>query len=123
LNVEQKQFTEDKDQTYFWGIDCGSSAIKIVVCDDKGNILLRRKRKTLFPLQQHIKQALDDDGGFSPFEQNHDRAKNDDEAADQSEIRLKNNHRLAATGYGRHHIPYIDDVLTEIKAHFLGVQK
>ena len=110
---------EDKDQTYYWGIDCGSSAIKIVVCDDQGNILLRRKRKTLFPLQQHIKQALDDHGAFSPFEKSAVKG----EGTQPGEIRIKNNHKLAATGYGRHHIPYIHDILTEIKAHFLGVQK
>lgn len=114
MNKAENTIIEDKNQCYFWGVDCGSSAIKIVVCDSQGNILLRRKSKTLFPLQQHIKQVLVDDGAFTPFEESSPNNEN--------EFTLKRNHKLAATGYGRHHIAYIDTVLTEIKAHFLGVQ-
>lgn len=112
MSTKDKLIIEDRDQTYYWGIDCGSSSIKIVVADSQGNILLRRKRKTLFPLQQHIKHALEGEGDFSPFEEN-----------SHNEIEIKNNHKIAATGYGRHHIDYVDTVLTEIKAHFLGVQQ
>jgi len=107
-----EKITEDQNQNYYWGIDCGSSTIKIIVCDSQGNILIHRKTKTLFPLQQHIKTALAGDGCFSPFIK-----------TDKNEFVIKTNHKLAATGYGRHHIPYISEVLTEIKAHFIGVQK
>jgi len=112
VSREDKLIIEDKNQSYYWGIDCGSSSIKIVVCDSQGNILLRRKRKTLFPLQKHIKHALEGEDDFSPFEEN-----------SKDKITIKKNHKIAATGYGRHHIDYINTVLTEIKAHFLGVQK
>ncbi len=115
MNTEEAIIIEDENQAYFWGIDCGSSSIKIIVCDSEGNILLRRKSKTLFPLQQHIKYALTGEDDFSPFVECEKNKKN--------EIHIKKNHHIAATGYGRHHIPYIDLVLTEIKAHFLGVQK
>ncbi len=112
MSQAQQPLIDDPNKTYYWGIDCGSSAIKIVVCDENGDLLLQRKSKTLFPIQDHIKFALNNSGDFSPFK---DSAIGD--------TKIKNNHKLAATGYGRHHIPYIDKVLTEIKAHFLGVQK
>jgi (R)-2-hydroxyacyl-CoA dehydratese activating ATPase len=123
LNPPQAPLIEDKNQRYYWGVDCGSSAIKIVVCDEQGNILLQRKTKTLFPLQQHIKKALVGDGSFSPFEEHSDSDNSSASGDNEASVKVKANHQLAATGYGRHHIAYIDNVLTEIKAHFLGVQK
>lgn len=92
---------------YYWGVDCGSSEIKVVLCDASGNILHKKKGKTLFPLYQNVYNALND-GDATPFVEN-------------SSI-TKDNHKIIATGYGRHHLQFVDDKLTEIKAHFLGVQ-
>ncbi|MBK9214733.1 MAG: ATPase [Chloracidobacterium sp.] len=92
---------------YYWGVDCGSSEIKVVLCDASGNILHKKKGKTLFPLYQNVYNALND-GDATPFVEN-------------SPI-TKDNHKIIATGYGRHHLQFVDDKLTEIKAHFLGVQ-
>jgi predicted CoA-substrate-specific enzyme activase len=78
-----------------------------VLCDESGNILHKRKGRTLFPLIENVYKALNDDGA-SPF-------------IDNSDV-TKSNHRITATGYGRHHIEFIDGKLTEIKAHFMGVQ-
>ena len=41
----------------FWGVDCGSSEIKVVALDHRGKILLKRKQKTLFPLHDHVYHA------------------------------------------------------------------
>lgn len=94
----------------YWGVDCGSSEIKVVALDRAGTILLKRKQKTLFPLLDHVRHALSgDDGDLSPF-LTHDS--ND----------LKPGHKIIATGYGRKYISFAHEALTEIKAHFLGVQ-
>ncbi len=92
---------------YYWGVDCGSSEIKVVLCDGQGNILHKRKGRTLFPLYQNVHNALNDNEA-TPFVEN-------------SGI-TKSNHKIIATGYGRHHLEFVHDKLTEIKAHFLGVQ-
>lgn len=94
----------------YWGVDCGSSEIKVVALDTQGNILLKRKQKTLFPLQDHVRHALSgEEGDLSPFV-----------SPDTDEI--KQGHKIVATGYGRKYIKFAHDALTEIKAHFLGVQ-
>ncbi|MBF0105578.1 MAG: hypothetical protein HQM16_09670 [Deltaproteobacteria bacterium] len=96
-------------QKYFWGIDCGSSEIKVVVCDASGNIIDKRKQPTLFPLLDHVVRALKtDDDKPSPFD---------------SSGSLKEGHIITASGYGRHHIDFASHKLTEIKAHFMGVKK
>ena len=98
-----------EDQIY-WGVDCGSSEIKVAALDAAGNILLKRKQKTLFPLQDHVHHALSgDDSDLSPFE------------SIGSDV-IKSGHRIIATGYGRKYISFAHDALTEIKAHFIGVQ-
>jgi len=94
-----------ENQKYFWGIDCGSSAIKVVVCDESGRILRQKKVRTLFPIDQRVKEALNFKDGFpSPF------------AGDS----VKENHVIAATGYGRNRVSVANHRLTEIKAHYLG---
>jgi len=94
----------------YWGVDCGSSEIKVVALDQDGKLLLKRKQKTLFPLQDHVRHALaGENGDLSPFV-----------TADSTEI--KPGHKIVATGYGRKYIGFVDDALTEIKAHFIGVQ-
>lgn len=94
---------------YFWGVDCGSSEIKVVACDGFGKILYQSKRRTLFPLVDHVKMALAGDGAFEhPF---------DIESGAQLQ-----GHHITITGYGRSHIALIPNKLTEIKAHFLGVE-
>lgn len=100
----------DKKYEIFWGVDCGSSEIKVVALDREGNILLKRKQKTLFPLLDHVRHALSgEEGDLSPFE-----------SSDSNVI--KPEHKIVATGYGRKYISFAHDALTEIKAHFIGVQ-
>ncbi len=94
----------------YWGVDCGSSEIKVVALDRDGTVLLKRKQKTLFPLQDHVYHALSgDDGDLSPF-------------AGTGGTDIKAGHKIVATGYGRKYISFAHDALTEIKAHFLGVE-
>jgi predicted CoA-substrate-specific enzyme activase len=97
----------DDNAQYFWGVDCGSSEIKVVLCDEAGNILHKRKGRTLFPLYENVYKTLNDREA-SPFVDNGETT--------------KSNHKIIATGYGRHHLEFIHGKLTEIKAHFLGVQ-
>ncbi len=81
----------------FIGIDCGSSYIKAVLCDSSKNILLKTKVKTLFPVDLHVKNAIN------------------------SLLKNENsNIPLCITGYGRHHIDIDAERLTEIRAHFIG---
>jgi (R)-2-hydroxyacyl-CoA dehydratese activating ATPase len=87
---------------YFWGVDCGSAEIKVVACDPAGRVLYKHRRRTLFPLLNHVREALIGDGSFaSPFQ---------------------DGHLITATGYGRSHLDFVHDKLTEIKAHHLGVK-
>ena len=90
---------------YFWGIDCGSTEIKIVVLDQSGKVLAKHKRRTLFPLMSHVSEAISETH-INPFDKG----------------QLSEEHSLVATGYGRHSISWATDRITEIKAHFLGVQ-
>jgi predicted CoA-substrate-specific enzyme activase len=95
---------------YYWGVDCGSTQIKVCVCDSDGNILHKRKGRTLFPLMDHVRKTLAGTGEtLSPF------------TDDQS--RVAENHTVVATGYGRNHIDFVQGKLTEISAHFLGAQE
>ncbi|PCI50936.1 MAG: ATPase [Alphaproteobacteria bacterium] len=94
----------------YWGVDCGSSEIKVVALDRAGKLLLKRKQKTLFPLQDHVRHALSgEEGDLTPFV-----------SPDSDEI--KPGHRVIATGYGRKYISFAHGALTEIKAHYIGVQ-
>ncbi|NOZ42441.1 MAG: ATPase [Alphaproteobacteria bacterium] len=101
----------DNSNRIFWGVDCGSSEIKVVALDPAGKLLLKRKQKTLFPLRDHVHHALaGEDGDLSPFE------------AIGSDV-IKPGHKIVATGYGRKYVSFADDALTEIKAHFIGVEQ
>ncbi|MCF8474984.1 MAG: acyl-CoA dehydratase activase [Emcibacter sp.] len=103
--------SKKKDDIIFWGVDCGSSEIKVVALDQAGNILLKRKQKTLFPLQDHVRHALSGDGDdLSPF-------------ITPESTEIKQGHKIIATGYGRKYINFATENLTEIKAHFMGVEK
>jgi (R)-2-hydroxyacyl-CoA dehydratese activating ATPase len=97
----------DPNSRYYWGVDCGSSVIKVVLCDEHGNILHKKKGRTLFPLYQHVYDTLNDKD-YTPFVENG--------------VITKSNHKVVATGYGRHKLDFVNGKLTEIKAHFLGVQ-
>jgi predicted CoA-substrate-specific enzyme activase len=93
---------------YFWGVDCGSTEIKAVASNAEGEILHTNKCRTLFPLQDYVRAALEgSDQVPSPFAEDGTKRKN---------------HRIVVTGYGRSHLDFADDKLTEIKAHALGVQ-
>lgn len=96
-----------ENATYYWGVDCGSTEIKVVVCDQNAKVLHRAKGRTLFPLMDHVKTVLKSQK-LTPFESNGDE--------------IKRNHKIIATGYGRSHIDFVEDKLTEIKAHCMGVQ-
>lgn len=97
-----------KEINYFWGVDCGSTEIKVVVSDANGKILHMEKRKTLFPIMTHVRDALTG-GGVVPS------------PLDQQGRRVEG-HKIVGTGYGRSHIDFVDETLTEIKAHFLGIK-
>ncbi len=100
----------ETDDEIYWGVDCGSSEIKVVALDMQGNILLKRKQKTLFPLQDHVRHALSGDAGeLTPF-------------VDTDSNTIRPGHKIIATGYGRKYISFAHDALTEIKAHFIGVE-
>ena len=94
----------------YWGVDCGSTQIKVVACDNNGSIVHKRIGRTLFPLMEHVRETLSaENSGLSPL--------TDDKQA------VKENHTLVATGYGRNHIDFAQGTLTEISAHFLGAQE
>lgn len=96
-------------QHLYWGVDCGSSEIKVCVGDSHGRVLEKRKRRTLFPLLDHVHKVLQPDPGeLTPLDES-------------GQIEL--GHTVVATGYGRHHIQFIDHKITEIKAHQMGVQR
>ncbi len=94
---------------YFWGVDCGSTEIKVVVCNAKGQIIHRAKGRTLFPLKDHVQNVIRANPNLSPFE--------------NTGTTIKNGHKISATGYGRAHLDFAQGRLTEIKAHGLGVQQ
>lgn len=91
----------------YWGVDCGSTQIKVVACDSDGKVVLQRIGRTLFPLMEHVREVLS--GDLSPL--------TDDGQS------IKDNHTVVATGYGRNHIDFAQGRLTEISAHFLGAQE
>lgn len=95
---------------YFWGVDCGSTQIKVCMCDADGNILHKRIGRTLFPLMEHVRKTLSGgESGLTPL--------TDDQQG------VKDGHTVVATGYGRKHIDFAQGKLTEISAHFLGAQQ
>ena len=97
-------------EQFYWGVDCGSTQIKVCVCDEEGKILQKRKGRTLFPLMEHVRKTLSgEDSVLSPL--------TDDQQG------VKENHTIVATGYGRNHIEFAHGKLTEISAHFLGAQR
>ncbi len=103
----------------FWGVDCGSAEIKVVAVDREGRLLATRKGRTLFPLAEYVHRALAGSGDeLSPLDEA-DRAAM---PAPGVPLRLRPGHTIHATGYGRHHLEFVHGQLTEIKAHFLGVQ-
>jgi len=94
----------------YWGVDCGSTQIKVVACDNEGGIVHKHIGRTLFPLMEQVRQVLSaEDSSLSPL------------TDDQQNV--KDNHSLVATGYGRNHIDFAQGTLTEISAHFLGAQE
>jgi predicted CoA-substrate-specific enzyme activase len=94
----------------YWGVDCGSTQIKVVACDGDGKIVHQHIGRTLFPLMEHVREVLSGgDTDLTPL--------TDDGQA------VKDNHTVVATGYGRKHIDFAQGTLTEISAHFLGAQE
>ncbi len=94
-------------ERFFWGIDCGSTMIKVVLCDGDRRVLQKTMAKTLFPLIDHVRLALGSrEFPQSPFEDG------------SEEDTVKENHRITVTGCGRNHVHFAQHRLTEIKAHF-----
>lgn len=103
----------------FWGVDCGSAEIKVAAVDRDGHLLATRKCRTLFPLAEYVHRALAGNGHeLSPLDQA-DRVAMPPPGVP---LRLRPGNTIYATGYGRHHLEFVQGQLTEIKAHFLGVQ-
>jgi len=103
----------------FWGVDCGSAEIKVAALDRAGRLLTLRRCRTLFPLVEHVHRGLaGQHEELSPIiDDDRERLPQDGRLP-----RLRPGHKVFATGYGRHHIGFAQGQLTEIKAHFLGVQ-
>lgn len=101
-------------ENFFWGVDCGSSAIKVALLDEQKNVVHLAKEKSLFPLLDHVKNVMEAPGfPVSPFE----------ERVDNGVPVVKKGHQIITTGYGRNHVPFTQNKLTEIKGHFLGVSQ
>jgi (R)-2-hydroxyacyl-CoA dehydratese activating ATPase len=106
------------DDAVYWGVDCGSAEIKLAAIDRSGRLLTTRRCRTLFPLNQHVQRALAGrPGELSPL------LDVDAPLADDGTLPLRPGQRIFATGYGRHHMGFVHGQLTEIKAHYLGVQQ
>ena len=105
-----KVIAESNTSDLYWGVDCGSTQIKVVACDGDGRIVHKHIGRTLFPLMEHVREVLSGrDTGMSPL--------SDDQRS------VKANHTVVTTGYGRKHIDFTQGTLTEISAHFLGAQE
>ncbi|MBS0574959.1 MAG: hypothetical protein JSS45_00825 [Proteobacteria bacterium] len=119
MNAHAQPVAVDPDSPVFWGVDCGSAEIKIAALDASGRVLALRKRRTLFPLHVHVHRALaGSDGELSPLT----AAERTRTPAEGRLPELRPGQCIHATGYGRHHLGFVQGQLTEIKAHFLGVQ-
>lgn len=119
MNAAAQQSDLPADAPVYWGVDCGSAEIKIAAVDGQGRVLALRKRRTLFPLHVHVHRALaGESGDLSPLAAG-ERERTPEEGR-LPEVRA--GQRIHATGYGRHHLGFVHGQLTEIKAHFLGVQ-
>lgn len=94
--------------TVYWGVDCGSTEIKVAACDASGKVLQLHKQRTLFPLADHVTATLTTCGKAGC-------------PVDPATHRVLPGHAIAITGSGRAHVDFIGEKLTEIKAHFLGV--
>lgn len=117
--VQVRPTPEPGTEPVFWGVDCGSAEIKIAAIDSAGRILELRKGRTLFPLVEHVHRALSGNAeALSPLADELREIRPDE----GTELAARAGHVIYATGYGRNHIKGVHGSLTEIKAHFLGVQ-
>jgi hypothetical protein len=75
---------------YYWGVDAGSTAIKVALLNEEGEILALAKGKTLFPLIDHVRKTFNDSCfSISPFKES-------------SELSLKPEHFITASGKQNH---------------------
>ena len=81
----------------FAGIDVGASAVKVVIINDKKEVIAKASRKTGVDIVNSAKGALDE--------------------ARQS----LNIARIFSTGFGRANLPFVQGTITEISAHSKGV--
>jgi predicted CoA-substrate-specific enzyme activase len=83
---------------YVAGIDVGSTYTKAIVLNEKREVVGKAVRRTGFKLAQAAEAVFDD--------------LINDSALDRSAVTY-----VAATGYGRHTVPYRNTQLTELTAH------
>ena len=88
-------------QTYFAGIDAGSTYVKVALMDED---------KSLVAFDQHP-TGIDADGTSQ---------KMITAMVDANGIQLDQIHKIIATGYSRRNISLAQDTVTEIKAHAHG---
>jgi predicted CoA-substrate-specific enzyme activase len=88
-------------ESYFAGIDVGTSYIKIVIIDEKNKIIGSFAKRSTADLQKSIKSAF---GG----------------AVANADISKSSIKHITSTGFGRTNVSFADSVKTEISAHAKG---
>jgi predicted CoA-substrate-specific enzyme activase len=88
-------------KNYFAGIDVGTSYIKVVIIDEKNNILGTAIEKTGADLKKSITNAFEEAVKVASISRNE----------------IKN---ITATGFGRNNVSFANDVKTEISSHAKG---
>jgi predicted CoA-substrate-specific enzyme activase len=83
---------------YIAGIDVGASAVKVVIINDKKEVMARALRKTGVDIINSARSALDEAKGA-----------------------ITNPIKIVATGFGRSNLPFVQGAITEISAHSKGV--
>ncbi len=82
---------------YFAGVDVGSGRTKMVVCDEKGNIIAKVMKKTHANFQKLVNEILE-------------------QALSQNGIKREDIKYIVSTGLGRYSVPYRDFQVTELTA-------
>ena len=84
--------------SYFAGIDVGASAVKVVIINDKKEVVAKALRKTGLDIVNSAQSAFDEAKGT-----------------------ITNPIKIVATGFGRTNLPFVQGTITEISAHSKGV--
>ena len=86
---------------YFAGIDVGTSYIKVVIIDEKNNLIGSYTDRTSADLQKSIKNVFN-------------------KAVSSANISKDYVNHITATGFGRENVSFANSVVTEISAHAKG---